>query len=342
MKEDVPEDIKKNLTEYAKENGVDIKEVQKMFKEEYNSDYMNGYTHDEKCKQAAFVVRAELASSFGGNVVYDGVVFQTTPPQEKPTKDDPSKTYKFSDIYGMFKSSEKKKGKCEPIKIRCFGDTAGLTSDLPLNTMLKINVSESEYQGNLNLSIGGDSIGYTEPEGVKDGFNLRDFIQEQLGEPIRIEEVPYKRSKDDDEKKIVKGRVKSRRIGVSKKGNLLAKYTIYDDERGVDDVMYISTMLTDQLWDKGALVWAIGTNSEPDKEYKNESMFCDFVVGLLPKKVGDKEFDAMVRNALEEEKKTIGSSSVPSEVPEEPDTSGLQEVMNGNVEPDVDLKGWGN
>ena len=210
-----------------------------------------------------------------------------------------------------------------------------------MNTPLKLNVSESEYRGNLNLSIGGDAVVYTEPEGVKEGFNLRDFIQEQLGEPIRIEEVPYKRSEDEYDKKIVRGRVKSRRVGVSKKGNLLAKYTIYDDERGLDDVMYISTMLTDQVWDKGALVWAVGTNSEPKQEYRNESMFCNLIVGLLPKKVNEKELEAMIRNALKEVEKTIGSSSEIDGVPEEPDTSGLQEVMNSDVEPDVDLDRWG-
>lgn len=343
-KSDIPEDIKKDLTLYAKENGIELSEVKKMFKEEYNSEYLQSYEPDERARQAAYVVRAELSADFGGNVVYDGVIFQTTPTQTKDKKDDPTKEYTFSDIFGMFKSGNEKNAKFQPIKIRCFNDAVAGVNGLPLNTPIKINVSESEYNGNLNLSISGD-IKYTIIEKASKGFNLRDFVEGNIGKAIRIEEVPFKYSENDDDKRVIKGRVKGRSIKTSKKGNLLAKYIIYDDERGPDSVMFISTMLTDQLWDKGALIWAVGTNKEPEAQYKDsksQSMFADFVVGIIPKKVQPDKFKAMLSNAKKElEAKGTDTPPAPVEVPDAPDISGLQEVMQKEDAPEnVDFSEW--
>jgi len=345
----MPEDVKNDLTKFSEESGTDIEEVKKMFKEEYNADYMSGYDEEsgERAKQAAWVVRAELSNNFGGNVVYEGVIFQTTPVQEKETKNDPEKTYVFSDIFGMFKSEKDKKGGFKPVKIRCFGDAAPLTGTLPLNVPVKLGVSESDYQGRTNLAI-SNGIKCTVIESSKAGFNMRDFIisaykkNDSDSVPMKIEEVKYKRSKDDDDKKVICGRVKRSSVKSSKKGNLLANYIIYDDERGPDEVMFVSTMLTEQLWESGALVWVVGTNGEPEEQYKDspsESMFADFVVGILPKRVPQDKIEAMIQNAKKEQV-AKSHSKAPAQVEDSPDTSGLKGVIGSSDTPQVKFDGW--
>jgi len=344
----VPEEVKNDLKSFADEYNLPIEDVKKMFRDEYEKEYLSDYEEEngERAKQAAFIVKAELAASGkGDSSVLEGVVFSVSGVEEKEKKNKPGEFYKVCDIRGLF-SEDPKKG-FVMTRIRCFNDVALVAKNIPKNIPIKVNVSSDEYNGKVSYSM-SNSLHYQVIESTKVGFNLRDFIRKAIkprkeGESVvmKIEEVPYRLSEDDDDYKVLEGRVKRSGIKTSEKGFTYVSYTIYDDFRGTDEVMYVKVGLTDQVFDTGALIWVIGINKEPDGNYQNTapSMFAETVVGMIPKTIDQDKYDAMIENAKKESESKKSGAKMAEKTVKDTDFSGLKKVAKDSKSM-TELGGW--
>jgi len=341
----VPEEVKKDLKKFSEEYNLSMDDVKAMFREEYDKDYLADYDEQngDRARQAALIVKAELAASGVGNVaVLEGVVFSVSGVLEAEKKKKPGETYKYCDIRGMFSPNPKKED-FTMVRVRVFDGNSGIASvakNLPRNKPIKLNVSADEYNGRMSYSI-SNSLHYQQVETGKDGVNLRNFIKNNIKPRndddtafVKIEEIPYKLSEDDEDYKIVEARVKRSNIRQSEKGFTYVSYVLYDDFRGTDEVMYVKVGLTDEIFDTGALVWVIGINKEPDPNYDNDapSMFAEAVVGVIPKTVSQEKYDAMLSNASKEaESKSAGEKM--AEKAKDTDFSGLKKIAKDGGDP---------
>jgi len=282
----VPTDVKTELTGMATAMGIDMEMIKKEFGQIVKESYLAEYDIDERCRQAAKILKARMADSFSAmGDDYDGIIVHMTVPKEidiKAKGDKPARKAKIANIYGIF-AKVGDKSKPTFAKITCWDDATETLSMIELNKSYKMKLNGGLKEGYLQLSLNNKII----PESIELNIPPLKEVVPKLFRLIRLSEASLNTSKGN-ELKMVRGRVRSEAVISTKLGTDLGLIKIIDDtvtpeELKKDPEGSEMTIMCDPSlvkWEQGSDLYFIGVITMNDK-YPTPSMRAELIVPIL-------------------------------------------------------------
>jgi len=289
----VPKDVADQVRAYAQNHNCDFKDLADRLREFYYGPCVQFKEEDgTRARQSMLALKAILNSGRSGGQEMEGIVLHMTYPEPVVAKKDTDKEKIMhrANIIGIFKTGEndKKVAIRELIKLSAWDEAIEIIKKMPMNVVVRIKdiqVTENqEYGKQYNINRTSTFVVVDKEE-----KNVTKLIMSLYPKSlVDITEIEMKPSKNPQDKKLVKARVRESSVFVSKKGKILARYSVYNDDISDEDLKEdpdenTTTIMCDAALGKygpGSLCYFLGNISPTTKEY-SASMFADLVIPIM-------------------------------------------------------------
>ncbi len=287
----VPNDVVDGMKQLDEDSGESFDIIKAEFKKVFEEKYLESFEEPERCRQAAFIVKARRVNSLRSDGEwYEGKMISVGKTQTKQTKDKETgamRDFVVGSAYAVMAKADSEGAKIMLTEITFFDEGTKTLDEgvLEVNKCYKIKLSGGEEGGMLKLRT---SVRPSVQEIALDIADAHEIIP-QIYKVTPLAEAPLNPSKGfGDKPKLIRGRVLSARINTTKKsGKDLGFYNISDDSIGAGAYATGSTrdftvMCAPELvqFDAGSDVYFLGRISEETDEY-SASMFADAVIPVL-------------------------------------------------------------
>lgn len=346
----VPPDVVKEVKEYSKNHNIPFDSLKEQLRELYFGSAAKFPEKDgTRARQAMLAMKAILNAKAPGGETIEGIVFAVSLPQtilaKKGTPDE--KTMHRANIIGVFAAD----GKKDIIRIAAWDEAIEAANKIPRDKVVRLTnifINKSEQYGT-QFTMGRSSNFTVLDKDEKDPAKILNRLYG--ANKIEVDEFELKPSKDFNDKRLVRARVKDSNIIGTKKGKIMALYRIYDDsvsdselagEGGDDHIYSVRCDATFGKYLPGSLCLFVGRISAATKDY-SASMFADVVVPIMGIEKNDEAIEGEVKNAearaeyLAKEAAKEHAGSAAKHTPAEESYDDLEDVTS-----DVDLSSWDN
>ena len=304
----VPEDVVKEMKQLAEDVGESFDNIKGEFKKVFEEKYLESFENDERCRQAAFIVKARRVSSLrSGGDWYEGKfvsVGRATVKSSVDKKTKEAREFTVGTSYAIMAKSDAKDSKVMLAEVTFFDDACKILSEGLIDTekCYKIKLSGEEKDGILKLRASGRPA----IQEIKlDIPPARDIIPQVMSVIPLAEASMHASASFGSKPKLIRGRVLSARVNTTKKsGKPLGFYNITDDSISVSaftagNAKDFTVMCGPELvlYDAGSDVYFLGRISPETEEYSS-TMWADAVIPILGIPLEHGISDAMLNDVL--------------------------------------------
>lgn len=277
-----PEEVITELSSLSEQTGIDMDKIKSKFQDILIQPYLDQFADtSERYKQASKIVLASILDelSFQTQEMEFKVIDKTSIKEiEKVTETideatgqktrETTKQYLVK-IFGFFAPTQEGSTKFGILSL--WGDACQKSNQFTINNTYRGKFGVTEYEGYYDLYTSSEDFELT-PATIPEIPPIHEYIT-TFFTPVSVTEAEFHTSSDNTDLKLIRGRVKSGRISLNKKGNNMGFINLFDDTKTFKEVSDLTCIFSDSpematRYLTGSDIMILGQLSPPDGNYK--------------------------------------------------------------------------